>query len=342
MASVWVAAGTISLAAAGWEVFWRSRGFVPWVRDDWPAWSAVRRSDLLKGPGAVALIGASRLQVGLVPALLANLTGRRPAMLAVDGSSPLTVLADLAADIAFSGTVICSLTPAALAEPETPADRSAKWVRKSRNLPPTKLLLWRLWLSLQAHLACLSPDLTPGRLLEALQSTTWPEPHRAPMSLDRCRVLDYSRVDIDALRQAAERRQQATGTAARPLSPERFGERLERIAGWVDAIRSRGGRVVFLRLPSSGVVRDLERRTWPRERYWDRLTAAVSARTLHWEDDPRLAGFECPDGSHLGAEDARRFSRLLVEVLREGFSEEKIGIRKVETGIRKQERGNRR
>jgi hypothetical protein len=324
--SVWVVAGAVPLAAASWEAFWRRRGFVPWVRDDWPAWSAVRRSDLLKGPDAVALIGASRLQVGLVPGILARLTGRRPAMLAVDGSSPLAALGDLAADLAFNGTIICSLTSAALAEPEAAEGRSAKWIRKSRSISPSRLLIWRLWLALQGRLVCLAPDLTVGQLLGALKSATWPMPHRAPMSLDRSRALDYSKVDIDALRRARERRQQAVSAAARPLPPERFDERLARIAGWVDAIRSRGGRVVFLRMPSSGAVRDLERGTWPRSLYWDRLAAAVGARSIHYEDHPRLAEFKCPDGSHLGAEDARRFSRELLEVLREGGNRQGDGL----------------
>ena len=41
-------------------------------------------------------------------------------------------------------------------------------------------------------------------------------------------------------------------------------------------------------------------RTWPREVYWDRLAAHSRALAIHFEDYPHLAGFQCPDGSHLG------------------------------------------
>jgi hypothetical protein len=319
VAGVWLSAGALSLAALGWELFWRRRGFVPWVRDDWPAWALVRRSVRLKGHDAVALIGASRLQVALVPAILAELTGRRPAMLAVDGCSPLAVLADLAGDKAFNGTVLCSLTPAALAEPEAADDRAAKWIRKSHRISTVGLIGWRFCLALQGRLACLSPDLTFRRLRLAAKTAAWPRPHRAPMARDRSRALHYERTDADALRRARERRERAVRAAAHPLAPRDFTERLRRIGGWVDAIRARGGRIVFLRLPSSGEVRELERLGWPRERYWDRLAAVcTAARSIHFEDEPLLAGFNCPDGSHLGAEDARRFSRALVRILKDG------------------------
>ena len=36
-----------------------------------------------------------------------------------------------------------------------------------------------------------------------------------------------------------------------------------------DRIASRGGRVVFIRLPSYGQVRDREEHFWPRVQWWD-------------------------------------------------------------------------
>ncbi len=324
VATLWWGPAAVFAAAAGWEWFWRRRGFAPRVRDDWPAWALKRGCAGLKGPGAVALVGSSRMQVGLCPRMLAGLTGRRPVMLAVDGSSPLAVLADLSGDRAFTGTVLCSLTPAFLAEPQNPADRAAKWVRKYRHISPPLLSLWRLRLFLQGRLVCLSPDLAPSRLLIAARTAAWPQPHRAPMAPDRSRAFKTVRVDVDALRRGRERRQEAACAAARPLTPERFGERVKRIAAQVDVIRRRGGEVVFLRLPSSGRVRELEERTWPRERYWDRLAAGCGALAIHFEDHPRLAGFRCPDGSHLGAGDARRFSRALLGLLRDGLEEKAV------------------
>ena len=60
----------------------------------------------------------------------------------------------------------------------------------------------------------------------------------------------------------------------------------------------------------------MERHTWPRALFWDRLAGATRAMTVHFEDYPQLARFGCPDGSHLGADDVPGFTRALVEVLR--------------------------
>jgi hypothetical protein len=202
-----------------------------------------------------------------------------------------------------------------LAEPADGADRAAKWIRKSRSMTDGARRCQRFWIACQARFAGLSPDLAPARIFSSLNAGAWPVPHRAPMTAERFRRLDYRKVDVDRLRHSRQRREEARVAAARPLS-ERFEQRMGQIESSVQAIQKRGGQVIFLRLPSSGAVRELEARAWPRACYWDRLSAATRARTIHFEDFPQLAGFVCPDGSHLGVEDARRFTEALVGILR--------------------------
>jgi hypothetical protein len=143
------------------------------------------------------------------------------------------------------------------------------------------------------------------------------------MAADRFRRLDYRKTDVARLRHARCRRETEIHAAARPLTPARFDERLDRIDKSVSEILVRGGRVVFIRLPSSGAVAQMEARTWPRAAYWDRLAARTRARTIHYKDHPQLEGFDCPDGSHLGVDDARRFSVALVEVLKEEMGDKR-------------------
>lgn len=73
----------------------------------------------------------------------------------------------------------------------------------------------------------------------------------------------------------------------------------------------RSRRVVFLRLPSCGAVRELEGHAWPREKYRDVYATATSASTVHSAGYPPLSGFACPDGSHRDQRDAPRFTRVL-------------------------------
>jgi hypothetical protein len=61
----------------------------------------------------------------------------------------------------------------------------------------------------------------------------------------------------------------------------------------------------------------LDQENYPRDRYWDRLAEATAATTVHFQDDPRLAELELPDTSHIDRSDRARFTRGLVEILRE-------------------------
>ena len=90
---------------------------------------------------------------------------------------------------------------------------------------------------------------------------------------------------------------------------------LERIRVAVETVRSRGGRVAFVRPPSTGVLRELERKFSPRPAFWDRMIAVSGAPGIHFEDHPELAAFDCPEWSHLTAADAVRFTEVLAPML---------------------------
>jgi hypothetical protein len=73
---------------------------------------------------------------------------------------------------------------------------------------------------------------------------------------------------------------------------------------------------VFVRLPFSGALNELEYKTTPRNRTWDPLLQATGAPGIYFEDFPELAGFNCPEWSHLSAGDSVEFSKRLVPHLR--------------------------
>ena len=66
----------------------------------------------------------------------------------------------------------------------------------------------------------------------------------------------------------------------------------------------------------------MDQDTYPRSAYWDHLAAATGAATLHFQDEPELTRFECPDTSHLDQRDAPAFTAALVDALaRDGILE---------------------
>jgi hypothetical protein len=84
----------------------------------------------------------------------------------------------------------------------------------------------------------------------------------------------------------------------------------------VDKIRARGGKIVFVRFPVSGPLKELEDKATPRAQTWDPLIQQTGAPGIYFEDFPELSGFNCPEWSHLSAGDSVEFTKRLVPHLR--------------------------
>ncbi len=88
----------------------------------------------------------------------------------------------------------------------------------------------------------------------------------------------------------------------------------------VDQIRARGGRVLFIRTPSDGPLREGEKQAFPRALYWDRLLAHTQAPGIYFDDYSALTRYRCPEWSHLTPSDAIRFTESLIPII-----EQKMG-----------------
>ena len=88
----------------------------------------------------------------------------------------------------------------------------------------------------------------------------------------------------------------------------------------VDKIRARGGEVVFIRTPSSGVMLGVEQHVFPRARCWDPLLAATRCQGLYYTDYGATSHFVCPEWSHLSPQDAVLYTRALITELPASFT----------------------
>ena len=101
-------------------------------------------------------------------------------------------------------------------------------------------------------------------------------------------------------------------------SPLAMNEQYLRVEVAVRKMILKGCRIVFIRLPTTGKIWELDEQFLPKELYWDRFAQQTAAETFHFKDHASLSGFECPDGSHLDYSDAIRFTRAFAELLSEG------------------------
>jgi hypothetical protein len=322
-------------AASAWELYCRSIGYGPTLDDNEDLWTITRQR---VKPESIVIIGDSRGWYDLDLDELQRGLGNRPVQLAMGGGCGYPILADLADDKTFHGTIICSFVPRLfLAPPGTPPmERGEKAVRRSHTQTPAQRASEYLGMPLEEHVAFLKQqDLTLEQLLKRL-----PIPNR-PGALVPPRLPPYFGT-VDRERRARMIEECARGgklattiqqiwlpifTPPPPPSyvpkdvfvakmkdaiEKRFGDTIAA----VEKLRARGGKVVFVRLPVSGGLKALEDRTTPRGQTWDPLLQGTGAPGIYFEDFPELAGFNCPEWSHLSAGDSVEFSKRLVPHLR--------------------------
>ncbi len=108
--------------------------------------------------------------------------------------------------------------------------------------------------------------------------------------------------------------EQARATIAALPTPSEslYMQRAATIEEDAAAIESRGGHVIFVVLPTSGLITEMEAKQFPRQKFWDRFVVMTHSRALHFEDVPMMKKCPVPDGSHI---DYRNRGPLTVALL---------------------------
>jgi len=262
-------------------------------------------------PNAVALIGSSRVLCDLDPrALKRSIPDREFCQLAIMGSSPLPTLENLALDLNFHGRVICEIfgwpfvTPYPFGENEY---HQLRYLRFPKRRPYSDFLTNWIAENLLQISALYSTQLNSDDFFETTESRLGIRPSSEPEARED-RFLARSRRGTEKAkilaRFAEMNRQREASTAV-----------LDHIIPWVDSIRQRGGDVIFVRMPLSGSLKRIEDETYPERSLFIESLRSHGVAVIESEKEPTLSGFDCPDESHLDADDAARFSAALARIL---------------------------
>ncbi len=304
---------------SSWEIFWRIRGFEPSLNDDANLWTLTRHNVPKDHKQAIVLIGSSRMQLGIDTRAFFQQTGIAPQQLAIDGTTPLPVLDDLAADKHFIGTVICELSAISLIlKPQ--ANTATEWLTAYHHSKFSARWESQLSFWVQRSFIFRLPDLQPNQLWEKVRVGQLPQPFYLTLHADRSRSGDYRRLDSYPDYSMKEHyknrvlRHYSMYQELLPIDNTAFQANVQRVRQAVTTIQQRGGQVIFVRFPSSGEVWKLDEQYLPRAQYWDEFARQVPANSLHFKDFPELH-YELPDGSHLDYRQAVPFTRSLVKIL---------------------------
>ena len=304
-----------------WEWHWRAFGSETgyYINSD-GLWARARaRIDHGEGDATV-LVGSSRLLFDVRLPTWERLSGKRPIQLALEGTSALPMLEDVADDPAFTGKLIVGITPGLFFTGRAFRGGAVKYAKLES---PSQRV--GQWLSMQVEplLGFYNPDYA---LATVVERQDWPaRPGRpARLKVRRLSVSDEDRnthiwhkVVDDPEYNALARKIWMQGLAPNPEAPppekrdQVRDEQIARAAAAVAKLKARGVDVVFVREPSDGPYLENEDREFPRATSWDALLAKCGAPGIHFQDYPDMQGLTLPEWSHLDVPDSERYTEAL-------------------------------
>ncbi len=329
-AAGWLVLAVVLVATGAWEWKMRDLGLVAGDLDDGKSSWAVERRKIASGDhDGVVIVGGSRILFDTSLDVWEEMTGRRPVQLAMAGMSGQAFLRDVAENSAFDGFVLIDVTP-------------GQFFREGRGNPefegvlnywedegPARRFGHRVAQLLSRQLAFLDDQYSLTSLVDQLDIPNRGEirgPYARPWKLSETHAGRQT-----LLWREIERNPRLRGhaievwLAGKPKPPDDalIAKICQDVAESVAAIRRRGGEVVFIRPPSAGGYYEREQQSTPRDRTWDRLLREAGVFGIHFEDYPGMQSLDLPELSHLTREDAVRFTRAYVGVLRERY----VGLR---------------
>jgi hypothetical protein len=313
----------------GWEAYWRAYGVVPGIRNTFGLW-AIQRRRIDEGEGdATVLLGSSRTYFDLQLPVWQRLAGRAPIQLSYEGTSPMTAVEDLAADPKFTGRLLIGVAPELFFSGDGFALGAAKYAHQES--PAQRVGQWLSMRMIEPYFAFFDADYA---LRTVLARQSWPQRPGKHWFTDVRKLANHeatrngylwSKVETDPAYRDLARGIWAEGFVTYPGDPtpaemvKTEKDQIERATKAVAQLRSRGVKVLFMRLPSTGPYLEYEEHFWPRKRAWESLLAATGTPGLYFSDYPELRGFYLPEWSHMTLSEAQRFTVAFYQVLQRDF-----------------------
>lgn len=311
---------------SGWELYWRSDGSVPSYRNSEGLW-AIQRRRVNEGEGdKTVLAGSSRMFFNTQLDVWEQESGERPIQLSLEGTSPVSLMEDLAEDPDMTGTLIVGVAGEMFF---TGFEfRGGAFTRFAQETP-SQWMGQQISMLVEPYLAFYHNDYS---LFTVIKRQAFPRREGVFFEMDVRRLATYtqdrnarmySKVETDP--EYAEIAKEIWAQFYRPideLSEEERAEGLENHNAQIDRavaatkkLQERGVEVIFVRHPFEGIYDIIEPMYFPRAGSWDVLIERTGALGVHWQDHEELQGFYLPESSHLAAEDSDRFTQALYRLI---------------------------
>jgi len=321
--------GAVIVAATligAWEWHWRAYGAVPGILDNEGLW-AMQRRRIDTGEGSrTVLIGSSRTFFDVQLPVWEKLSGQRPIQLGLIGTSPISVLEDLAEDPKFTGQLLIGVAPDLFFSGyQFKAGMPRYFHRESPSQRVGQYLSMRF---VEPYVAFLDGDYA---LFTVIERQAWPERPGRPTHL-HVRKLSVTEADRNNYMWSKVETDPEYAALARKIWAQNFGgpapttaeiaahhaavdKEIDRAAAAVAKLRARGVAVIFVREPSAGDYLADEDKGFPRATSWEPLLAKTGAPGIHFQDYPEMQHYDIPEWSHLSHASALQYTTDLYRIL---------------------------
>lgn len=317
----------VSASLVSWELYLRNKGVDISYDDDESLWADKRANVYGPTDTKTVFIGSSRNKYDVDIPTWKKLTGDNVIQLSCVGSTPLPVLDDLANDKKFSGKLIIDVTEILFFSTAPPnLERPTKRIEWFKKRTPAQQFSFQVNHLLESQFVFLDKDFySLNALINRYKIKSRPGVFvfpDFPMEFGRVSFERQSRMTTKFVADTNLQNQvKGVWDFLRKISkePPASGPKLDSILNTVkndvDKIQARGGKVLFIRTPSSGPFLMGEKMGYPREKYWDRVLSVTGCPGVHFADYPAIANFICPEFSHLKPADAIIYTTNLVDIL---------------------------
>jgi hypothetical protein len=326
----------------GWELYWRAWGATPSYQNSDGLWAMQRRRIDHDEGNATVLSGASRILFDVDLDTWQRVSGERPIQLALEGTSPLFLLEDLANDSKFKGRLIVDVAPDLFFTGFEYRGKAQKYYREETL--SQKAGQWLSMHFVEPFFAFYDPDFA---LFTVLKRQHWPARAGVPPRTDVRKLAmidadrntrmwvkveqdhDYQKLAQDIWAEDFDVPPYKVMKLSGPEEMQRvIDKQIDRAATAVSKLRALGVEVIFVRPPSDARYLEFENREFPRSKTWEVLLQRAGAPGIHFEDYPELQGYWLPEWSHLAAEERPRFTEALYGILEREYGWPRLNAKK--------------
>lgn len=318
----------VVITTAFCEISLRNKGIPISYDDGPPLWSDKRAMVYEPTDDAVVFIGSSRIKYDLDIPTWNNITNIHAVQLAVEGSSPRPALEDIANDPNFKGRLIIDVTEGLFFSKGGPLDKTLNEnIKHFHDRTPAQRVSFILNKPLESQLVFLNKDyFSLNAKLDALEIPRRPGVFMMPLfpiefsnnTFERQTYMTPEFLTDTVLQNKVKANWAffaSLGKGAPPMPEAELNAIFKSVKAATDKIKARGGKVLFVRTPSSGGYFQGENMGFPRKKYWDKLLSYTNCPGIHFMDYPSIDHFICPELSHLSQPDAEIFTKHFITIL---------------------------